>query len=156
MFGRRVFVTNDSSRNSFLLALVTNGEGWHNNHHHFCSSARQGFHWWQIDVSYYGLRLLDLLGIAKNLRGVPKKIKQIRLVREGYADVGILKTRLEKAARLLVSARKKTGVYYEKRRVRFERAFRAAQMHGVQMASSTKELAAQLKIQVPKRRQLIS
>ena len=156
VFGRRVFVTNDSSRNSFLLALVTNGEGWHNNHHHFCSSARQGFHWWQIDVSYYGLRLLDLLGIAKNLKGVPKKIKQIRLVREGYADVGILKTRLEKAARLLVSARKKTGAYYEKRRARFERAFRAAQLHGVQMASSTRELATQLKIQTPRRRQLLS
>ena len=46
VFGRRRFATRDTSRNNWLLALITLGEGWHNNHHHFSASARQGFYWW--------------------------------------------------------------------------------------------------------------
>ena len=57
VFGKRVFETRDTSRNSFLMALVTMGEGWHNNHHHFQASAAQGFLWWQVDPSLYLLRL---------------------------------------------------------------------------------------------------
>ncbi len=55
--------TNDDSRNNLWLALLTFGEGWHNNHHHYPASTRQGFYWWEIDLTYYGLRLLALLGI---------------------------------------------------------------------------------------------
>jgi hypothetical protein len=56
------------------MALVTMGEGWHNNHHHFQASAAQGFLWWQVDPSLYLIRLGKLLGIAKDLRPVPEKI----------------------------------------------------------------------------------
>jgi len=73
-FGRRRFSTGDDSRNSLLLALLTLGEGWHNNHHRFMHSARQGFYWWEIDISYYILRLLSLFGIVWNLRGVPRVV----------------------------------------------------------------------------------
>ena len=50
----------DTSRNTLLVALATGGEGWHNNHHRYPWSARQGFRWWQIDVTYYVLRVLEL------------------------------------------------------------------------------------------------
>lgn len=69
--GRKRYDTHDESRNSFLLALVTLGEGWHNNHHHYQASARQGFYWWEIDVSYYLIRLLGLFGIVWNIKAVP-------------------------------------------------------------------------------------
>ena len=53
LFGSRRFDTNDDSRNNFILAFFTLGEGWHNNHHRYPSSARQGLMWWEFDVSYY-------------------------------------------------------------------------------------------------------
>ena len=64
----------DQSRNNLLLALITFGEGWHNNHHRYQSSVRQGFYWWEIDLSYLGLRLLQRLGLVWNLRPVPNNI----------------------------------------------------------------------------------
>jgi stearoyl-CoA desaturase (delta-9 desaturase) len=74
MFGRRRYVTKDDSRNSFLLALVTMGEGWHNNHHYYQSSTRQGFFWWEIDLTYYVLRLLALVGLVWDLREPPPHV----------------------------------------------------------------------------------
>jgi stearoyl-CoA desaturase (delta-9 desaturase) len=71
VFGRRVFPTRDTSRNSFLLAVVTMGEGWHNNHHYYPSSAAQGFRWWQIDPTFYLLWLLERVRIVKGLRRAP-------------------------------------------------------------------------------------
>jgi len=68
IWGTRPFATSDDSRNNFVLALVTLGEGWHNNHHYCRSSCRQGVRWWEIDLTYAGLRLLAALGIAKDLR----------------------------------------------------------------------------------------
>ncbi|MDJ0868603.1 MAG: acyl-CoA desaturase, partial [Myxococcota bacterium] len=56
IFGSRRFETEDTSRNNWWIALLTMGEGWHNNHHHYMASARQGFRWWEIDVTYYLLR----------------------------------------------------------------------------------------------------
>ncbi len=73
-FGDRRFVTGDDSRNNFLLALITLGEGWHNNHHRYMAAARQGFYWWEIDVTYYGLKLLSWMGVIWGLRPVPKII----------------------------------------------------------------------------------
>jgi stearoyl-CoA desaturase (Delta-9 desaturase) len=70
-FGHRRFATSDDSRNNFWLALLTFGEGWHNNHHHYPASARQGFYWWEIDLTYYGLKLLEALGIIWDLKPVP-------------------------------------------------------------------------------------
>jgi stearoyl-CoA desaturase (delta-9 desaturase) len=68
IWGSRRFATPDESRNNFWLALVTMGEGWHNNHHHFMSSVRQGVRWWEIDLTYYLLCVLSWLGIARDLR----------------------------------------------------------------------------------------
>lgn len=70
--GRKRFDTSDESRNSFVLALITLGEGWHNNHHHFPAAVRQGFYWWEIDITYYLLRLLSWTGLIWELTPVPK------------------------------------------------------------------------------------
>jgi stearoyl-CoA desaturase (delta-9 desaturase) len=73
-FGKRRFQTDDDSRNSLLLALITLGEGWHNNHHRYAHSARQGFYWWEIDISYYILRFFAWTGLIWDLRRVPEQI----------------------------------------------------------------------------------
>ena len=77
-FGRRRYATSDDSRNNPWLALLTFGEGWHNNHHHFPGSARQGFYWWEIDLTYYGLKLLAALGIIWDLKTVPARVRDAR------------------------------------------------------------------------------
>lgn len=71
LFGSRRFNTSDHSRNNALVAIVTLGEGWHNNHHHYMSSANQGFHWYEVDISYYTLRVLRCFGIVWGLRKPP-------------------------------------------------------------------------------------
>jgi stearoyl-CoA desaturase (delta-9 desaturase) len=68
LFGKRRYPTSDDSRNNWALALLTTGEGWHNNHHHYQSSANQGFRWWEIDVTFYVLRGLAALGLIWDLR----------------------------------------------------------------------------------------
>jgi stearoyl-CoA desaturase (delta-9 desaturase) len=68
LWGKRRYVTTDTSRNSLLLALITMGEGWHNNHHYYQSTANQGFFWWEIDLSYYLLRVLSWVGLVWELR----------------------------------------------------------------------------------------
>lgn len=70
--GKRRYATGDDSRNNFWLALITLGEGWHNNHHHYPGSARQGFFWWEIDVTYYLLCLMQSFGLIHSLRDVPE------------------------------------------------------------------------------------
>ena len=70
--GTKRYETGDESRNSLVLALITLGEGWHNNHHQHQATARQGFYWWEIDISYYLLRGLAALGLVWDLRPVPK------------------------------------------------------------------------------------
>ncbi len=74
-FGRRRYATRDESRNNALLALITLGEGWHNNHHRYPAAARQGFYWWELDLSWYALRALAALGIVWDLRPVPVAIR---------------------------------------------------------------------------------
>ena len=71
MFGSRRYATPDTSRNNFLLALITLGEGWHNNHHHFAVTAKAGFYWWEIDPTYYLLVLMSRLKIIRDLRPLP-------------------------------------------------------------------------------------
>ena len=73
-FGSRPYATRDESRNNPWLALLTLGEGWHNNHHRYPVAARQGFRWWQIDITYYGLRALAALGVIRALRPVPARV----------------------------------------------------------------------------------
>jgi len=71
VFGRRRYPTTDTSRNSFIIALITMGEGWHNNHHHYMASARQGFFWWEFDPTYYVLKVLSWFRLVWDLRPVP-------------------------------------------------------------------------------------
>lgn len=72
--GRQRFVTGDHSRNNWMLAIATMGEGWHNNHHAFPNSARQGFRWWELDLTYLVLRVLAWLRIVSDLRAPPKEL----------------------------------------------------------------------------------
>lgn len=75
VFGRQRYRTGDTSRNNWLLAIITLGEGWHNNHHFYPNSTRQGFYWWEIDVSYYVLKVLSWLGIIWDLKPVPVELR---------------------------------------------------------------------------------
>jgi stearoyl-CoA desaturase (delta-9 desaturase) len=70
-FGNRAFPTRDRSTNNWLVSLLANGEGWHNNHHAFPRSAFHGLTWWQVDTSAYLIRLLERLGLAWNVHRVP-------------------------------------------------------------------------------------
>jgi stearoyl-CoA desaturase (delta-9 desaturase) len=74
LMGRRRFPTDDHSRNSFILSIITLGEGWHNNHHRYQSAARQGFYWWEIDLTYALLKALSWTGLIWDLKGVPNGI----------------------------------------------------------------------------------
>lgn len=73
MFGHRRYPTQDDSRNNWLLALYTLGEGWHNNHHYAPGAARQGFRWWELDITYYVLRTMHACGLVWALNPVPKR-----------------------------------------------------------------------------------
>jgi len=76
LWGTQRYNTKEESKNNFFVALLTFGEGWHNNHHHYPGSIRQGFYWWEVDLTYYALRFLSFLGIVYNLRTVSKAIRQ--------------------------------------------------------------------------------
>lgn len=74
VWGSRRWDTPDQSRNNAALAAITLGEGWHNNHHYYMSSARQGFLWWEVDPSYYSIRLLEVLRLVWNVRVPPPAV----------------------------------------------------------------------------------
>lgn len=76
VIGNQPYDTGDSSRNNLFLAIITLGEGWHNNHHHFPSATPQGFHWWQIDVTYYILKVLSVFRVVWGLRLPPVHVVQ--------------------------------------------------------------------------------
>ncbi|NQV12391.1 acyl-CoA desaturase, partial [Candidatus Uhrbacteria bacterium] len=120
IFGRRRYVTNDSSRNSAILAFITLGEGWHNNHHHYQSAARQGHKWWEFDFTFYGLKMMSWIGIVKNIRPVLKGITKRKLIKDGHFDIGMFQTKLAKATDIIVAAKESTGDYYGERRIAIE------------------------------------
>ena len=72
--GTQRYVTADDSRNNWWLALITLGEGWHNNHHYYQSAAPQGWRWYEIDISYYGLVVLSWFGLVRDLRSPPETV----------------------------------------------------------------------------------
>jgi len=74
LFGYRNYKTTDDSRNNWLLALITLGEGWHNNHHRYPASERQGFYWWEFDIAHYGLKALSWMGLVWDLKKPPQEI----------------------------------------------------------------------------------
>lgn len=75
IWGGRRYRTGDDSRNNPVLAVITLGEGWHNNHHHYQVSARNGFFWWEYDLTYYGIKALSYVGLVWDLHGVPGHIR---------------------------------------------------------------------------------
>jgi stearoyl-CoA desaturase (delta-9 desaturase) len=74
LFGKRRYPTTDTSRNNVWLAILTGGEGWHNNHHYFCSSARLGFRWWEFDPTYYLISLFEKVGLVWDVRRPPPHV----------------------------------------------------------------------------------
>src|SRR5258707_14763621 len=71
VFGRQRYKTGDARRNNVWLAIITLGEGWHNNHHHYPASVRQGFYWWEFDITFYMLKLIAYLGEIWDLKPGP-------------------------------------------------------------------------------------
>ena len=82
--GVKRYETGDESKNSLILALITLGEGWHNNHHYFATSTRQGFYWWEIDITYYLLKMMSWVGLVWDIQEVPSHIKNSRNKQEAY------------------------------------------------------------------------
>ncbi|MBV9073409.1 MAG: acyl-CoA desaturase, partial [Acidobacteria bacterium] len=78
MWGSRRFITKDDSTNNWWVAMVTFGEGWHNNHHAHPVSARHGLAWYEVDLNYYGIWMLKALGLAKDVKVVdmPEKLRE--------------------------------------------------------------------------------
>lgn len=72
--GSRRYATDDDSRNNPWLAIVTLGEGWHNNHHHYQGSVRQGFYWWELDITYLVLKAMAFVGLVWDLRQPPARV----------------------------------------------------------------------------------
>jgi len=87
LMGRRRFDTTDDSRNSWILAFITLGEGWHNNHHRYQSATRNGFYWWEIDITYYGLKLLSWTRFISHLKAVPASIMEEAALSDHRATV---------------------------------------------------------------------
>jgi stearoyl-CoA desaturase (delta-9 desaturase) len=99
VMGRRRYATEDTSRNSAVIAALTMGEGWHNNHHYYQASARQGFFWWEWDPTYYVLKVLSWLHVVKGLRQPPARVRQANRVNEGAFDIGMFRAHWGKATR---------------------------------------------------------
>ncbi len=74
VFGKARYLTGDESKNSFFLGILALGEGWHNNHHYYMASARNGFMWWEIDITYYFLKILSVFGIVWDLKQPPERV----------------------------------------------------------------------------------
>ena len=109
VMGRRRYATEDTSKNSALIAIATMGEGWHNNHHYYQASVRQGFFWWEWDPSYYILKALSWVGIVKDLRLPPERVTASNRVREGAFDIGMFRSHWAKANRAVVNTRANLG-----------------------------------------------
>ena len=95
--GRRRYVTDDTSRNNFLIALTTHGEGWHNNHHCYQASARNGFFWWEIDLTYQSLRVLSWFNIVRDLKVPSAEMLAANRIANGNVDVGMARAQQVRA-----------------------------------------------------------
>ncbi len=134
VWGSRRFDTQtDDSRNNPLLALITLGEGWHNNHHHMQSSARQGFYWWEIDVSYYAIKVMSWLRLARGIKTPTKKHLEYRRLKKGAHDFG------KEAARRIRSVHKAAGRYYDEKKHELVQAVDSARRAAEEMVQSTPE-----------------
>ena len=104
-FGTRRYATGDTSRNNPVLAVLTFGEGWHNNHHHFPASARQGFYWWEVDVSWYALRGLAALRLVRGLRRPTAAAMARNRLHDGAFDLGMFKAAWRRAGAAVATSR---------------------------------------------------
>jgi stearoyl-CoA desaturase (delta-9 desaturase) len=86
VWGNRRYNTDDTSRNNFILSLISLGEGWHNNHHRFPGATRNGFYWYEIDVTFYALKALSWFGFIWNLRAVPAAAYNEKLKNAGQQN----------------------------------------------------------------------
>ncbi len=125
LFGRRRYATEDASRNSTLIALVTLGEGYHNNHHHCQKSARQGFYWWEFDQSWYFLMVFSWLGIVRDMRAPTRDEMARNRLKAGVIDAGLAAYR--QARQAWREARKKARLYYREKKREVGEAFEKAE-----------------------------
>ena len=98
--GRRRYATPDTSRNSFVIAVIAGGEGWHNNHHYLPASVRQGFRWWEFDPTWYVLKGLAAVRIVRDLKSPPARLLDQARVRDGAFDIGMFRSYWERAAKV--------------------------------------------------------
>ena len=108
-FGTRRYATGDTSRNNPLLAVLTFGEGWHNNHHHYPASARQGFYWWEVDVSWYALRSLSAVRLVRGLREPTAVVMQRNRLHDGAFDIGMFRAAWRRAGTAVANSRASLG-----------------------------------------------
>ncbi|HMK99016.1 MAG TPA: acyl-CoA desaturase, partial [Acidimicrobiales bacterium] len=108
-FGTRRYATADTSRNNPLLAVLTFGEGWHNNHHHYPASARQGFFWWELDLSWYVLRGLAALGLVRELRRPNAAVLGRNRLHDGAFDLGMFRAAWRRAGVAVANSRTSLG-----------------------------------------------
>jgi stearoyl-CoA desaturase (Delta-9 desaturase) len=141
VFGKRRYATTDTSRNNPLLAFVTMGEGWHNNHHHFPGTARQGFFWYEWDPSWYILSVLSWVGIVKDMRGVPTKKRDHLRIRDGHADIGMMNNYLEKAGLALSQVTTSAGELCDKTRTEIEHFVESAKIKAHDIADRYRAIA---------------
>ena len=95
ILGTKRYKTGDDSRNSWLMALITLGEGWHNNHHFYPGAERQGHFWWEFDITHYCLTTLSWTGLIWDLHAAPKhllKAGQLKAIREGIVEEDPVRT----------------------------------------------------------------
>ena len=98
--GTQRYITGDDSRNNWWLAVVTLGEGWHNNHHAYQRATRQGFRWWEYDPTWYALKVLAVLHVVRDLKRPPSRLLDQARVRDGAFDIGMFRSYWERAARV--------------------------------------------------------
>jgi stearoyl-CoA desaturase (delta-9 desaturase) len=139
VFGRRRYATGDTSRNSLLIALVTGGEGWHNNHHYRPSSVRQGFFWWEVDSTFYVLRTLSWVGLVHDLRLPSDKLRRAGRVKDGHFDIGMFRAYWGKATGALAAFGENAGERVGARRASAGEALD----HGRQALGNTVDTARQ-------------
>jgi len=108
-FGTRRYATGDTSRNNVVLAVLTLGEGWHNNHHHYPASARQGFYWWEIDMSWYALRGLAAVRLVRGLRQPSAAAMDRNRLHDGAFDLGMFRAAWRRAGAAVANSRASLG-----------------------------------------------
>jgi stearoyl-CoA desaturase (Delta-9 desaturase) len=102
MFGSRRFETVDESRNNAVTAFFAAGEGWHNNHHRYQRAARNGFYWWEFDITWYVIRAMQALGLAWDVQPVPKRIYEEARVTKAQRSAQTVPSITEKSIPLVL------------------------------------------------------